>query len=145
MFRGRYKNVNDFKQLSENFGIPVDWIFSGLIGYSWRRLKNEDRLTENEETLERMPVEQFNQLQIPVLAFQETDVYEIHHAWTTGERLFRNGASRIDWVCVTVGTMNEYGALLEKLPGILGGLFKVGDLVNQGRVHRLAIVQLLQV
>ena len=144
LLRGRYKNVNDFKQLSENLGIPVDRIFSGLIRYSRRSLKNEDRLTENEETLARMPLEQFNQLQIPVLAFQETDVYDIHHARTTGERSFRNGASRSDWVWVAVGTTNEYGALRGKLPGMLRGLFKVRDSVNDGRVYRLAIVQLLQ-
>jgi hypothetical protein len=83
-------------------------------------------------------------LQISVLAFQETDVFDIHHARTTGERSFRNGASRNDWVWVAVGTTNEYGALRGNLPGKLQGLFKVRDTVTDGKVYRLAIVQLLQ-
>jgi hypothetical protein len=90
-----------------------------------------------------MQVEQFNQLQIPVLAFQETNVYDTHHARTTGERSFRNGASRNDWVWVAVGTTEEYGALRGSLPGKLRGLFKVRNATN-GNVYRLAAVQLLQ-
>ena len=47
-----------------------------------------DHLTEDEEKLEQMLMEQFNHLQIPVLAFQEKDVYDIHHARTTSEQSF---------------------------------------------------------
>ena len=83
-------------------------------------------------------------MQIPVLAFQETDVYDIHRARTTGERSFRNSGSRNDWVWVAYGTSNEYGALRGKLPGKLRGLFKIRDTGNNGKVYRLAIVQLLQ-
>ena len=144
LLRGRYRDINDFKQLSENLGIPVERIFDELIRFSRRSLQDADRLTEDTERLDRMPVEQFNQLQIPVLAFQETDVFDIHHARTTGERSFRNGASRNDWVWVAVGTTNEYGALRGNLPGKLQGLFKVRDTVTDGKVYRLAIVQLLQ-
>ena len=77
LLRGRDKNINNLKQLSENLGIPVDLIFNKLIGYSRRSLENADCLTGNRERLETMPVERFNQLQIAVLAFQETDVYDI--------------------------------------------------------------------
>ena len=86
----------------------------------------------------------FNQLQIPVLAFQETDVYDIHRARTTGERSFRNSGSRNDWVWVAYSTSNEYGPLRGKLPGKLRGLFKIRDTGNDGKVYRLGIVQLLQ-
>ena len=110
---GRKQNINNLKQLSVNLGLPVDLLFNELIGYSRRSLENADRLTVNRERLETMPVERFNQLQIPVLAFQETDVYDIHPAWTTGERSFRNSGSRNDWVWVAYSTANEYGALQE--------------------------------
>ena len=45
---------------------------------------------------------------------------------------------------VAYGTSNEYGALRGKLPGKLRGLFKIRDTGNDGKVYRLAIVQLLQ-
>ena len=144
LLRGRDKNINNLKQLLENLGIPVDLIFNELIGYSQRSLENADRLTGNRERLETMPVERFNQLQIPVLAFQEIDVYDIHCAWTTGERSSRNSGSRNDWVSVAYSTSNEYSALRGKLSGKLRGLFKIRDTGNNGKVYRLPIVLLLQ-
>ena len=144
MLRGLDKNINNFKQLSENLGITVDQIFNKLIRYGRRSLENADRLTGDKERMETMPMEQFSQLEIPVLAFQETDVYDIHRARTTGERSFRNSGSRNDWVWVALGTTNEYGALRGKLPGKLQGLFKVRDTGTDGKVYRLAILQLLQ-
>ena len=56
LLRGRDKNINNLKQISENSGIPVDLIFNELIGYSRRSLENADRLTGNRERLETMPV-----------------------------------------------------------------------------------------
>jgi len=40
--------------------------------------------------LRSLPVELFIQLETPVLAFQEADVYEIHRARSTGVLHFRN-------------------------------------------------------
>lgn len=146
LLRGRYANIDDLTQLSENIGISVNRLLQELVRYSRRRLGDAEpeRLPEDAESLNRMRVEQFNQLQIPVLAFQETDVYDVHHARTTGKRSFRNGASRNDWVWVAVGTTDEYGALRGKLPGKLQGLFKIRKRVADAKVYRLAVVQLLQ-
>ena len=145
LLKARYAGIDNFRQLSLNLDIPVDRIFEELIKYSRRSLKDEERLPEDAERLNIMPVEQFGQLQIPVLAFQETDVYDTHHARTTGKRSFRNGASRNDWVWVAVGTVGQYGALRGYLPGKLRGLFKVRDTVADAKtVYRLAAVQLLQ-
>lgn len=144
LLKGRDTNVNNFQQLSQNLGVPVEGIFRELIRFSRRSLNDADRLTDDKERLEKMVVEQFNQLQIPVLAFQETDVYDIHHVRTTGERSFRNGGRRNDWVWVAAGTAQEYGALRGRRPGRLRGLFKVRDTRADGKVYRLAIVQLLQ-
>ena len=89
LLRGHNKSINSFEQLSENLGIPVEQIFHELIRYSRRSLQNPDHLIANKERLDTMPVEQFNQLQILVLAFQETDVYDIHHARATGKGSFQ--------------------------------------------------------
>ena len=144
LLRGRNKNINNLKQLSENLGIPVELIFNELIGYSRRSLENADRLTANREKLETMPMKRFDQLPIPVLTCQETDVYDIHGAQTTGKQSFRNSGSWNDWVWVAYGTSNEYNALRGKQPGKLWGLFKIRDTGNDGKVYRLSIVQLLQ-
>ena len=146
LLKARCANVGNFEQLSLSLNIPVDRIFEELVKYSRRSLKDDERLPEDAERLGGMPIEQFGQLEIPVHAFQEIDVYEMHHARTTGERSFRNGASRNDWVWVAVGTTKEYGVLRGQLPGKLRGLFKVRNKVADGEsVHRLAAVQLLQV
>ena len=83
-------------------------------------------------------------MQIPVLAFQETDVYDLHGAQTTSERSFRNSGSKNDLVWVAYGISDEYGALQGKLSRKLQGLFKICNTGNDGKVYRLAIVQLLQ-
>jgi hypothetical protein len=56
---------------------------------------------------------------------------------------FRNGGSRNDWVWVSVGMEDQYGALRGHLPGRLMGLFKLRNIPKR-TVHRLAIIQLLQ-
>ena len=85
LFRGHNKNINDLKQLLPYLDIPVDLIFIEQIYYSQRSLENADRLTGKREWLETMPVERFKQWQLPVLAFQESDFYDIHLSQTTGE------------------------------------------------------------
>src|SRR5437588_13094696 len=93
LLKGRDTSVNNFQELSQNLGLPVEQIFRVLIRHSRRSLNDTDCLTEDKERLEKMFVEQFNHLQIPVLAFQEKDVYDIYHARTTGEWSFRNSSS----------------------------------------------------
>ena len=146
LLRSRYANVDSFRQLSRNLDIPVERIFEELVRYSRRSLSDHHRLTEEDEKLRAMPVEQFGQLEIPVQVFQETDLYDMHHARTTGKKPFRNGAPRNDWVWVTVGSTSEFGALRGRLPGKLCGLFKLRtDTVGSAKtVHRLAVVEILQ-
>ena len=147
LLKARYANIDNLRQLSLSLDVPVERIFEEMIKYSRRSLKGDERLPEDDERLSILPIEQFGQLQIPVLAFQETDVYDTHRARTTGKRSFRNGASRNDWVWVAVGSKGEYGALHGQLPGKLRGLFKVRNTVADATgsaVHRLAVVQLLQ-
>jgi len=72
--------------------------------------------------LQSLPVELLTQLEIPLLAFQEADVYKIHHARSTGDLHFRNQGSRKDWVCVQAGMEEMYAVLRGSLPAQLVAL-----------------------
>ena len=145
LLKGPHANVDGLTHLALNLDIPIARVFEELVKYSRRSLKDDERLPEDVGSLNIMPVEQFCQLRIPVLTFQETDVYVMHHARTTGKKSFRNGGSRNDWVWITVGTADEFGPLRGQLPGKLIGLFKLRNVVAKAKtVHRLAAVQVLQ-
>jgi len=85
------------------------------------------------------------QLEIPVLAFQEADVYEIHRAQSTGALHFRKQGSRNDWIWVQAGTEEIYGALRGRLPAKLVALLRIRDYKcdNTDTVRRAAGVQML--
>ena len=82
-----------------------------LIRYSRQSLAMERRLPEDHATIQQLPVELMTHLEIPILAFQENNVYDIHRARSTGTSLFRNQACRNDWVWVQTGGEEMYGAL----------------------------------
>jgi len=83
-------------------------------------------------------VELLTQLEIPVLAFQEREIYDIHRARCTGALNFRNNRSRNDSVWVRAGTEDMYGALRGHLPAKLVALFKIRDYRCEDRVCHLA-------
>jgi len=69
------------------------------------------------------------------VAFQESDVYDIHRARCTGTLHFRNQGSRNDWVWVQAGSEDMDGVLRGRLPAKLVALFKIRDYTweNAGR------------
>jgi len=67
-------NVDDFGWISV---VSLDIIYGELIPYSRHNLPIDHRLLEDHAILRSLPVELLTQLEIPVLAFQEADVYEI--------------------------------------------------------------------
>lgn len=94
--------------------------------------------------LQKLPVERFNMLEVPVPVFQDPDSYIMNKLRCTGERSFRGCSSRNDWVWVEVG--DGYGAtgdLRGRLPGRLRGLLKLRD-TSSGASLRLAVVELLR-
>jgi len=123
-------------------GISLDRICLEWIRYSRHNLPTERHLPEEPAILQLLPVELLKQLEIPVLAFQETDVYEIHRARCTGTHRFRNQESRKVWIWVQAGSEEMYGALRGHLPAKLVALIKIRD-CSQDTVRRLARVQLL--
>jgi len=135
--RDNVSNMADFGQVL----VSIQIICRGLIRFSPHNLPPERRLLENLEILESLPVELLTQLEIPVLAFQETERYDIHHAQCTVAHNFRNNGSRNDWVCVRAGTEDTYVALRGRLPDKLIALFKIRDYRCEDRLRRLAGVQ----
>jgi len=70
-------NVVDFSRISR---VSLEIIYHELIRYSRHNLPAAHCLPEDHGMLRSLPVELLTQLEIPVLAFQEADVYEIYCA-----------------------------------------------------------------
>jgi len=96
ILKGRRDDVSYVLDFCKVLGISLDSICLELIQYSRHNLPNEPRLPEEPAILQLLPVELLTQLEIPVLAFQETYVYDIHRAQCTGTHRFRNQESRND-------------------------------------------------
>jgi len=77
------------------------------------------------------------------VAFQESDLSDIHRARCTGALPFRNQGSRNDWVWVHAGSVEMYGALRGPLPAKLVALFKITDYTCANAVPRVAAVRML--
>jgi len=121
----------------------VENLLDKLQSYS-RSLPDSQKLTTDKYKLKSYPREQFLQLQVPVLKFQETDLYTIHHLRCTLKWPFRGGVDRNDWVWVAAGNEKEFGALRGRLPGQLRCLFQLHDPTKKC-IHRLALVKMLKV
>jgi len=75
--------VSDMVDFCKVLGISLDRICLQLIRYSRHNLPTELRLLEEPAILQLVPVELLTQLEIRVLAFQETDVYDMYRARCT--------------------------------------------------------------
>jgi len=122
--RGDVSNIVDFSQIS---GVSLESIYRELIRYSRHNLPIDYGLPEDHVMLRSLPIELLTQLEVPVLTFQEPDVYEIHCARSMGTLHFRNQGSHNDWVWVQAGTEEMYGALRGRLPAKLVALLKIRD------------------
>jgi len=143
MVKGRRDDVSNVVDFSRISGVSLEIISRELIRYSLFNLPAAHCLPEDHALLRLLPVELLTQLEIPVLAFQEPDVYKIHRARSTGALHFRNQGSRNDWVWVEAATEEMYGVLRRRLPAKLVALLKVRDHRCDGTVRRVAGVQML--
>ena len=73
-------DVSNVLDLSKVSGVSLESISSELIRYSRHSLPSECQLPQDHAILRTLPVELLTQLEILVLAFQESDVYDIHRA-----------------------------------------------------------------
>jgi len=145
ILKGRRHEVSILDDFSKRSGVSLEIIYHELIRYGRHYLPIDHRLSEDHAILRSLPVELLTQLEIPVLAFQEAYVYEIHHARSTGALHSRNQGSRNDWIWVQAGTEEMYGALRGRLPAKLVALLKIRDYRcdNTDTVRRVAGVQML--
>jgi len=118
-------NVVDFSRISR---VSMEIIYCELIRYSRYNLPAAHGLPEDHSIIRSLPVELLTQLEIPVLAFQEADVYQIDHVQSTVNNLhFRNQCSCNDWVWVQAGMEEMYAALSGRLLAKLVALLKIRD------------------
>jgi len=141
LLKGRQDDVSNIADFSRVLGVSIQIICSGLIRFSRHNLPPERRLREDPELLKSLPVELLTQLEIPVLAFQETEIYDIHRAQCTAALNFRNHGSHNDWVSVRAGMEDMHGALRGRLPAKLVALFKISDSRCEDRVPCLTGLQ----
>jgi len=141
ILKGRRDNIHDVVDFGRACDMSPETICRELIRYSRLSLPSEHRLPENAVILRALPVELLTQLEIPVLAFQEFGVCDIHWARCTGARLFRNQPSQNDCVWIEAGGENMYGALRGRPPARPIGLFKIpSGYIQQDTVYCLARV-----
>ena len=84
-------------------------------------------LPGNHSTLQSLPVQVLTQLEIPVLALQDTDVHEIYCVRSTSALHLRNRRSRKDWIWIQAAMEEMYGALRGRLPAKIVALLTIGD------------------
>ena len=141
--KGRRGDVSDVLDFCRVLRISLESVYRELIRYSGHNLPTKRHLPKDLVILRSLPVELLMQLEVSVLAFQETDIYDIHHARCRGALDFRNQGSRNDWVWVQAGDEEKYGALRGRLPAKRLALFKTQNPTCDGTVRRLASVQML--
>ena len=141
--KGRRGDVSDVEDFCRVLRISRKSVYRELILYSWHNLPTERCLPDDPVILRSHPVEILTQLEVSVLAFQETDVYDIYRARCTGTLDFRTQGSRNDWVWVQAGDEEMYGALWGRLPAKLLALFEMRNPTCDGTVRRLASLQIL--
>jgi len=94
ILKGRRDEVSNVLDFCQVLGISLDRICLELIQYSRHKLLTERRLPKEPTILPQLPVELLAQLEIPVLSFLETNVYDIHWAQLPGTQRFRNQESQ---------------------------------------------------
>jgi len=144
ILKRRRDNILDVVNFGKACDISPETFCRELIPFSRLSLPPERLLPENPAILPALPVEPLTQLEILVLAFQESGVYNIHRARCTGARLFGNQTSRNNCIWIPAGGENMYGALRGRLLARLIALCKIrSGYMEQDRVYHLAGVQFM--
>jgi len=136
-------NMSNMLDFSKMLGVSLKCIDRELIRYSLHNLSTEHQLPEDHAIPQSLPVELPMQLEIPVVAFQESNIYDIHRGPCTATLHFRNQESRNDWVWVQAGSEEMYGVLRGRLPAKLVALFTIRDYTCENAVRRVVAVRML--
>ena len=139
ILKGRRDNIYNVVEFGRECDLSPETICRELIRYSQPSRPPARRLPENLAILRALPGELLTQLEILVLAFQKSGVYDIHRAQCTRSQLFCNQISRKDSVWIQAGGEHIYGVLRGRLPARLIAFFKIRlGYMQQDKVYRLA-------
>ena len=108
ILKGRMKNISTLTELCRNCNIDYGDIMEEMLRFTKQTVADDHPLPPDPTELGLLPVEQFTHLEIPVADFQETDVFQIHRAHSTGTKAFRSGGPRNDWVWIQAGGEDSY-------------------------------------
>ena len=136
-------DVSDVLDVCRVLRIFLESVYRELIQNSQHNLPTERRLPEDPVILRSLPVELLTQIEFPIPAFQETNIYDIQRERCTGAPDFKNQGCRNNWVWVKAGDEEMYGAQSGRLPAKLRALFKIQNATCDCPVRRLASVQML--
>jgi len=139
----RRDDVSNVLYFSKVSGVTLECICRELIRYSHHNLPTERHLLEDHAIHQSVPVELLTQLEIPVVAFQESDVYDSHRARCIGALPFQNQGSCNNGVWVQAGSEEMYGVLRGRLPAKLVALYKIVDYTCGNAVRRVAAFRIL--
>jgi len=92
----RMKNVSTLTELCSTCNIDYGDIMEEMFHFTKQTAAHDHPLSCDPTELGLIPVKQFTHLDIPVADFQETDVFHIHRARSTGTMAFRRGGPRND-------------------------------------------------
>jgi len=141
--KGRRDDVSNVLDYSKVLGLFLESICCELIRYSRQNVATERQLLEDHAILQSLPVELLTKFEIPVVAFQESEVGNIHRPRCTRALHFRNQGSHNDWVWVQAGSEEMYGAVRGRLAAKLVALFKIRHYTCENAVRRVAAVRIL--
>ena len=110
ILKGSRDNIYNIIDFGRVYDISLETICRELIRNSPLNLPPERRLLENPAILRTLLVQLLTQLEILVLALQDSGVYDMDRARCTCNQLFRNQAIWNDWVGIHTGNEPTYGA-----------------------------------
>jgi len=143
ILKDRMKNISTLTELCRTCNIDYGDIIE-MLCFTKQTVADEHPLSSDPTELGLLPVEQFTHLEIPVTDFQETDVFQIHRARSTGTMAFRSRGPRNDWVWIQAGGEDSYGDLRGWGVAQLLALFKISNVFSEAAgVRRLALLRVL--
>ena len=80
ILKGHHDDVSDIIDFCKVLGVSSETMCRKLIRYGQHNLPADRPLPEDSATLGLLPVELLTQLEIPIPAFQDPEVYDIHRA-----------------------------------------------------------------
>lgn len=86
--KGRTQNVGDVFQLRLILEIHYDDLAVELVNFIHQKVANEQQLPVDTSKLKFLPAEQVMQLKILVPDFQETNIFQVYRAHSTGRKSF---------------------------------------------------------